>query len=109
MCVCALGRVVSLNVLCSFNSIWSHCCIARSGQRKAAEVKFEPPAKKMVGVQHPQDNICVGDRGVFSTTVVTDGPGIGPGAVGPDLERSDRVNPCYTATSCRPPTDAPSG
>ena len=55
-------------------------------------VEGEAPAEKVVGVQHPQDDVGIGDGGVLAAVVVADGAGVGAGAVGSHLERPHRID-----------------
>ena len=56
-------------------------------------VELHPAAEEVLGVQAAQHQVGVGEREVLPARPVADGAGIGPGAVGADLEEPAGVDP----------------
>ena len=59
-----------------------------------------PPAEEVVGVQQPEHEVGVGDRRPGAAAAVTDGPGVGARALGPDAQGAGlRVDPRQAAAA----------
>src|SRR4029077_1442169 len=62
-------------------------------------VQFHPAAEKMIRVKHPDGHVGVSDRDLLAAAIVANRAGIGAGAIGPDLQRAYRIDPCDGAAA----------
>src|SRR5262249_39306489 len=65
---------------------------APGGRRRSEDGEPQAPAEEEVRVEIAEDEVGVGHRGLPAAEAVAHRPGIGPGAVGPDLQEAERVD-----------------
>ena len=69
------------------------------GAPSRVDVEVDRAAPELAGVDQPEHEVCVRDRGGDSTVAVARGSGVCPGTAGPDLRKAAIIDPADRAAA----------